>query len=365
MKKSRSTIGASALLPYVGTKYTQKVPIDNRATAFSRFPIVAPPIYLHLYRIEGTTNTTNTSRATDHSGKNKSFKAGYRMSEPTSSRDTDVVNWSEEEFPTVWAHAVNSLEKLDGAKNNLDITSVECDVMMGTLEHDDSIDVPVPILSHPPNRHSDLTLETLLEAVTEDTLNGKRNLTKNLKLDFKELDALKPSLSLMMNFQFHNPYHKLVSLNADILPGPGKRKHDPSMVPADGFLSGCLEYIKKETADAERGMKFALSLGYKCDYTNAEGYRISDAAAMKDVIDTHHLASKQHVQIILALNARLLARDLGVFIDLLEEYKSASILAWTGSGEPPIPLAEMRKSRDYFAERGIEDRIEFDCCIEN
>ncbi|KAG7349891.1 DUF2181 domain containing protein [Nitzschia inconspicua] len=270
-----------------------------------------------------------------------------------------------DEFPSVWAHAVNSVEKLVAAMSDQAITSIECDVMMSE-QTVPNLEDGVPILSHPPFRQSDLTFEKLLDTVTEQSEDGTRNLiTKHLKLDFKEIQALQPSLKLLQKMQIYNPYQKVVILNADILPGPGKRTLDPTtMVPADEFVTSCLDYIDMETSDPDKAAKFAFSLGYRCDYTNTDGYLASDAVAMKDIVEQYQLDSKQHVTITLALNARLLARNVSAFDSFLEDYATSNILAWTGSGEPPIPLEDMHTIKTYYVTKGMVDRIEFDCCIE-
>jgi hypothetical protein len=292
-------------------------------------------------------------------------------------------------FPSAWAHGVNSVAKLRVAIGQANITSIECDVMMSRDDDHDKDDpntdnLIVPILSHPPHRTSDLTLEGMLLAVTEKeetattTLGrNRRNLIKHLKLDFKELRALAPSLDLLHQWDIGNAFQKCIVLNADILPGPGRR--DPSLVvvPADEFLSTCLGFVERDRSlHPDRALQFIFSLGYQCDWASDdnEGYLGSDAAAMKELVEKYHLVPSKDrsgaddeggivPMIILALNARLLAKNLSTFDSFLMEYVSVRILAWTGSGEPPIPLAEVEKIRNYFVMKGMSGRIEFDCCI--
>jgi hypothetical protein len=111
---------------------------------------------------------------------------------------------------------------------------------------------------------------------------------------------------------------------------------------------------------------FSISLGYKCDWRNEEGYIDSDVAAMKAVTASYIVAPGKlsaGVGFILALNARLLIKNLPVFDRFLEEIPHSTILAWTGSGEPSIAQKEVEKIRAYYAETGRTDRIEFDCNI--
>ena len=67
--------------------------------------------------------------------------------------------------------------------------------------------------------------------------------------------------------------------------------------------------------------------------------------------------------IVLALNARLLACKVGAFDEFLNEFKSSQILAWTGSGEPPIPLSTVVRIKDHFVVTSMQHRIGFDCVI--
>ena len=111
---------------------------------------------------------------------------------------------------------------------------------------------------------------------------------------------------------------------------------------------------------------FSISLGYKCDWRNDEGYKDSDVAAMKAATEKYIVAPgklSSGVGFILALNARLFVKNLSVFDSFLEEIPHSTILAWTGSGEPSIPRLEVDEIRAYFADRGKTNRIEFDCDI--
>ncbi|NXQ22531.1 F151B protein, partial [Peucedramus taeniatus] len=67
-----------------------------------------------------------------------------------------------------------------------------------------------PILAHPPDTDSDITLQEWLAQM------GSTN--KGIKLDFKSLAAVGPSLELLG--QVGQPLNRPVWLNGDILPGP-------------------------------------------------------------------------------------------------------------------------------------------------
>jgi hypothetical protein len=128
------------------------------------------------------------------------------------------------------------------ATEDPEITAIECDVMMGHWDAD-SMDSREPILAHPPHRESDLKVAVFLSLVTLADDGGNRSLQKHIKLDFKEMDAVQPTLDLISQSNITNPLGKVITLNADILPGPGRRS-DQSMAAAS-FLETCLDYIKK------------------------------------------------------------------------------------------------------------------------
>jgi hypothetical protein len=116
--------------------------------------------------------------------------------------------------------------------------------MMG---HEDNSSATVPILSHPPIRHSDLTLSHFLSLVSSIGSDGRLILQKHIKLDFKEISALKPSLNQIFELHLTNPVSKIIFLNADILPGPGRRSEehiDPSP-----FLETSLSHIRSDKVE--------------------------------------------------------------------------------------------------------------------
>ena len=82
---------------------------------------------------------------------------------------------------------------------------------------------------------------------------------------------------------------------------------------------------------------------------------------MRTVIENHNLHTVENPRVILALNARLLHRSLSTFDSFLSKYSTSSILAWTGSGEPPILRSEVERIALHFTQQGMQHSIEFDC----
>ena len=144
-----------------------------------------------------------------------------------------------------WSHATNSQVLLTHALSNPMIESIECDVLLG--RDVTSGNSETAILAHPPSRESDLSVLTFLGQVTktpEDSEHQKANrrvLQKHIKLDFKQLEALEPTMAMINQLRIANPLKKNIFLNADILPGPGNRRNNH--VPATAFLQSCLSSI--------------------------------------------------------------------------------------------------------------------------
>lgn len=140
-----------------------------------------------------------------------------------------------------WSHATNSLEKVVNAVQDPSITAVECDVILGDAHEGGKTFHDTPILSHPPNTKSNISVASLLHRITHEGASRERILTKNLKIDFKDIRAVEPTLKLLEASNISNPDGKCIYLNADIFVGPGRRGDVP--VPADDFLQKCLEHI--------------------------------------------------------------------------------------------------------------------------
>ncbi|KAM4810080.1 protein FAM151B [Rhinophrynus dorsalis] len=104
----------------------------------------------------------------------------------------------------IWYHAANSKAKVEEAIES-DAHMIEADVLLrgsGSSE---------PIMAHPPEKDSDITLQEWLLAVSATN--------KGIKLDFKSLEAVQPSMQILESLK--SRIKQPVWINADILPGPG------------------------------------------------------------------------------------------------------------------------------------------------
>ncbi|KAL9951105.1 hypothetical protein ACROYT_G043708 [Oculina patagonica] len=131
-----------------------------------------------------------------------------------------------------WLHATNSPEKLEQGLSG-DIMMLEADVLMRN-----NMVNGTPVMAHPQAVDSNLTLESFLIQTTKST--------KGIKLDFKTIEVVEPSLKMIQNITSGETIENPIWLNADILPGPC---YDKVCVPVDHvrFLSLCKSYFPNGT----------------------------------------------------------------------------------------------------------------------
>ncbi|XP_042678829.1 protein FAM151B isoform X3 [Centrocercus urophasianus] len=128
-----------------------------------------------------------------------------------------------------WWHAANSQRWAREAARST-VHMVEGDVLLRGGRGGDGD----PIMAHPPETDSDITLQEWLEEMVSTD--------KGIKLDFKSLDAVLPSLELL---QLVKPcLERPVWLNADILPGPNGIS---PVVDAKGFLDTVTSFFPDVT----------------------------------------------------------------------------------------------------------------------
>lgn len=156
-----------------------------------------------------------------------------------------------------WAHSTCSQKLLHAALTDSTITAIEVDILMGhkvleddatpLLKHTSFLEnvEPVPIMAHPPERQSDLTMEDFL-IQTSNSKDSSKKLLKHIKLDFKEIETVKPTISAIMKNGIRFDKEASIYLNADVLPGPAMRE-GKLKINGDEFLSTCLSSSNKVT----------------------------------------------------------------------------------------------------------------------
>ncbi|KAK7158893.1 hypothetical protein R3I94_005279 [Phoxinus phoxinus] len=107
-----------------------------------------------------------------------------------------------------WYHSANNKSEMNKALNS-DVLILEADI--NVQGHNTANETNIPIMAHPPDIYSDNTLEDWLDAVLKSK--------KGVKLDFKSINAVEPSLDLL-RAKNQTGINRPVWINADILLGP-------------------------------------------------------------------------------------------------------------------------------------------------
>lgn len=200
-----------------------------------------------------------------------------------------------------WAHAVNSKSKLSEALEDLTLM-LEADVLMRGAE-------PLePIMAHPPQTDSDITLRAWLQELSTHN-------NKGIKLDFKSLDAVGPSMLILD--QIWGPSSRPVWLNADVLPGPGGVA---SPLDPHSFLSA-LEPLSVDTV---------LSLGWTTGWTEGAenpGYSWEDVRAMEQI------CRSLKNPVTFPVRAALMGKSAPQLLWLLQQSHRFSLTVWTGQSD--------------------------------
>ncbi|XP_051924307.1 protein FAM151B isoform X1 [Hippocampus zosterae] len=196
-----------------------------------------------------------------------------------------------------WSHATNSRIKLAKALQGT-AHMIEADIIV--RGHDPK----EPIMGHPPDTDSDITLKEWLECVKLHD--------KGIKLDFKSLEAVSISMAPLKEVlaQMTSP----VWINADILPGPGSQTKP---LEPHAFLAA----VKTLPTN------IVLSLGWTTKWTagiDNPGYNWEMVHEMQDICQ-----SLEHL-VTFPVRAALLAQSVSELTWLLQQSDRYSLTVWTG-----------------------------------
>lgn len=117
---------------------------------------------------------------------------------------------------------------------------LEADVVMGRLKSDPDTIPSYPIMAHPPYNTSDLSLNEFLSRVHNFNSQPRNNSAKGIKLDFKSIEVVGPSVESLLTVDSNWPVP--VWLNADIIQGPKDDTKTP--VNPEKFFDSCKNYPK-------------------------------------------------------------------------------------------------------------------------
>lgn len=196
---------------------------------------------------------------------------------------------------------------------------LEADVQMRHNKSDTE-----PIMAHPPAFDSNLTLAQFLERVSKTE--------KGIKLDFKSIMAVEPSLKILKNVSDSKVLKIPIWLNADILKGPC---FDKERTPVDAvqFIDLCTKYFPSAV----------LSIGW------TTGNDMTDAKNMytwENVIEMAKLVHKITQPVTFPVRAALVKRSLTQLLWLIDISSNLTLTIWSSEKDNvnAADLVELRKS---------------------
>nr|APD15636.1 hypothetical protein [Cotesia chilonis] len=218
-----------------------------------------------------------------------------------------------------WVHAVNNFKKLNETLADESIMMVEADIVLGTVGNFSEI---IPIMAHPPNNNSDLSLADFLTAMV-------KHKKKGVKLDFKTIEAFNASLELLTKHRENMTFP--VWLNADILRGPVDADTEP--VDAKQFLSLASKTLPESTLSIGWTTKYGIvNMTFSGNYSEAQ---------IDEMIKT---VSNTSQPITYPVRAGLAAGGITVWSKLLNNTadKNATLTIWSAEGDK-VDVDQLKK----------------------
>uniref|UniRef100_A0A5F8G1T0 Protein FAM151A n=1 Tax=Monodelphis domestica TaxID=13616 RepID=A0A5F8G1T0_MONDO len=190
----------------------------------------------------------------------------------------------------------------------------------------------IPIMAHPPAIYSDNTLEQWLEAVLPRSRKG-------IKLDFKNIKAVGPSLDLLRNQTEEGRIQRPVWINADVLDGPNSFPSVYLLV----FLSRFLTLVQEKYPNA------TLSLGWTTLYISLFPNRTYTQAMIEKM---HQLVAALPQKVTFPVRAVMARAAWSHFSWLLRQSERYSLTLWQG-GSDPVTVDDLLYIRNHSAPHQI------------
>ena len=210
-----------------------------------------------------------------------------------------------------------------------DIMMLEADVLLqgqGTPNQTD-----IPIMAHPPDITSDITLEEWINEVLAHSSQ------KGIKLDFKGTAVLEPAMKVLEKRK--SDFIQPVWINADILKGPNTLGQP---VNSSEFKRIVGSYFPEST----------WSIGWTTGWTNTPLDKVYSPEMVSEMADYAHELEQP---ITFPVRAAMIKESWNHFKDLLEESRSYTLTIWSGKNDNvnPDDLVYVRQNYDI-------DRIFYD-----
>ncbi|XP_075397339.1 protein FAM151B isoform X1 [Tenrec ecaudatus] len=215
-----------------------------------------------------------------------------------------------------WYHAANHKARMKEALQSA-VHMIEADVLLP----EEGSEHGQPVMAHPPEVSSDNTLqEWLAEAVKSN---------KGIKLDFKSLAAVEPSMMLLGNMKRY--LKRPVWINADILPGPNGSGR---VVDAKPFLDTVTSFFPDVT----------FSLGWT---TGWHPQKVNEGYSWSMVKEMDCICSELSQPVTFPVRAALVRQSCSQLLWLLEKSSRYSLTIWTGK-EDNYAVEDLLCVRNHF-----------------
>lgn len=269
-----------------------------------------------------------------------------------------------------WEHAVNTKELLDKVRKQLHSASVTgfiANDFVNGIEADIiwSESKQLPVMGHPPQEDSELTLSSFLKTMSEWAILFVRfgGYSSDsvatpiiVKLDFKSMRAFHASLPLLEPFISAFPFIRSIFINADILVGPAN---------TSSILFDPNEFLALASTLAKDSNKVVLSVGWTTSNENEEEWTRNYTEAMvSDMIRV--LTPYRQYQITFPLRATNFQGSWDVIKPLLRQPTWGITLWWAKTRLTTSQMEWLYQTLECeeFANRTFYDILGFDEFLE-
>ncbi|XP_072593002.1 protein FAM151B isoform X3 [Vulpes vulpes] len=199
---------------------------------------------------------------------------------------------------------------------------IEADVLLPS----DGSEYSQPIMAHPPETNSDNTLQEWLTEVIKSN--------KGIKLDFKSLAAVEPSMMLLENVKRH--LKRPVWINADILPGPNGNS---MVVDAKPFIDTVTSFFPDVT----------FSLGWT---TGWHPEKVNEGYSWTMVKEMEYICKELNQPVTFPVRAALVRQSCSQLLWLLKKSNRYSLTIWTGKNDN-YSTEDLLCIRDFFDKKQV------------
>jgi len=232
-----------------------------------------------------------------------------------------------------WSHATNSQQELTEVLDS-EINFIEADIVYGYLLNDTSMLTQLPIMAHPPNITSDISLQEFLRQIWDFNSRVPKEKQKGVKLDFKSTEVFQSSLA-MLNTMWNDNYE--IWLNADIYSGP---VNNNSTLPVNPNI-----FLLEAKKFANATLSTGWTTRWGSDYTEGS-YMREQIDAMINGIQINEVKNPLTFPVRAGIAANSID-ELSYLHDALKNSNKVTFTIWSSVGDY-VDVEGLRKMIFYF-----------------